>query len=61
MSLKFKNSNGEWVAGQKAIHTSLLDLEGNFQSDNVEGALRELASKKSRSNLEVAEIGRAHV
>ena len=54
MSLKFKNSNGEWVAGQKAIHTSLLDLEGNFQSDNVEGALRELASKKSRSNLEVA-------
>ena len=54
MSLKFKNGNGEWVSGQKAIQTSLLDLEGNFQSDNVEGALRELASKKSRSNIELA-------
>ena len=43
MSLKIKNKNGEWVVDQKAIQTSLLDIEGNFESDNVEGALRELA------------------
>lgn len=43
MSLKIKNSKGEWVVDQKAIQTSLIDLEGNFESENVEGALRELA------------------
>ena len=43
MSLKIKNSKGEWIVDQKAIQTSLLDLEGNFKSKNVEGALRELA------------------
>ena len=53
MSLKIKNSNGEWVVDQKAIQTSLIDLEGNFESDNVEGALRELANQKARSNFEL--------
>jgi hypothetical protein len=45
LSLKIKNKNGEWVVDQKAIQTSLIDLEGNFKSSNVEGALRELAEK----------------
>lgn len=43
MSIKIKNGNGEWIIDQKAIQTSIIDLEGNFESDNVEGALRELA------------------
>ena len=45
MAVKIKNSNGEWVIDQKAIQTSIVDLEGNFASENVEGALRELADK----------------
>ena len=53
MSLKIKNKNGEWVVDQKAIQTSIIDLEGNFESKNVEGALRELASRKSRSTEEL--------
>ena len=53
MSLKIKNSKGEWIVDQKAIQTSLLDLEGNFKSKNVEGALRELATRKTRSSEEL--------
>ena len=53
MSLKIKNKNGEWTVDQKAIQTSILDLEGNFESNNVEGALRELASKKYRASGEL--------
>ena len=53
MSLKIKNKNGEWVVDQKAIQTSIIDLEGNFESDNVEGALRELANSKARSSIEL--------
>ena len=53
MSLKIKNKNGEWIVDQKAIQTSILDLEGNFESNNVEGALRELAAKRTRSNDEL--------
>ena len=49
MSLKIKNSKGDWIVDQKAIQTSLLDLEGNFKSKNVEGALRELAEKTSEA------------
>ena len=50
-NIKIKNSNGQWVETTKAINTKLMDLEGNFESKNVEGALRELAQKnKSRSN-----------
>ena len=36
MSLKIKNKNGEWTVDQKAIQTSILDLERNFESNNVE-------------------------
>ena len=54
MPLKIKNKNGEWVVDQKAIHTTIMDVEGNFESDNVEGALRELAQRqKSRTNPEL--------
>ena len=53
MSLKIKSKSGEWVVDQKAIQTSILDLEGNFESKNVEGALRELASKKHRASDEL--------
>ena len=53
LSLKIKNNKGEWIVDQKAIQTSILDIEGNFESDNVEGALRELANKKARSSLEL--------
>ena len=50
MAVKIKNSNGEWVIDQKAIQTSIVDLEGNFESENVEGALRELANKIKQLN-----------
>ena len=45
MAIKIKNSKGEWVVAQKAIETSIIDLNNNFESTNVEGALRELAKK----------------
>lgn len=45
MAIKRKNSNNEWIVDQNAIETSVIDLEGNFKSNNVEGALRELANK----------------
>ena len=53
MAIKIKNSNGEWVVDQKAIETSIIDLNSNFESTNVEGALRELAAKKTRSTDEL--------
>ena len=49
MAIKIKNSNGEWVVDQKAIETSIIDLNNNFESTNVEGALRELAKKCSNN------------
>ncbi len=49
MAIKIKNSNGEWVVAQKAIETSIIDLNNNFESTNVEGALRELAKKCSNN------------
>ena len=48
MGLKIKNKYGEWT-GNKAIQTSILDLEGNFESTTVEGALRELAEKTNET------------
>lgn len=52
MAIKRKDSNGNWVLDQQAIETSIIDLEGNFESTNVEGALRELAEQqKSSANL----------
>lgn len=45
MSIRYKDENGNWVTGNKAVETSIVDQSGNFESDNVEGALRELADK----------------
>lgn len=45
MAIKRKNSKGEWIVDQEAVHTTIVDLNGNFESNNVEGALRELAEK----------------
>ena len=50
MAIKIKNSKGEWVVDQKAIETSIIDLNNNFESTNVEGALRELAKEKCGDN-----------
>ena len=55
MAIKRKNSNGEWIIDQQAIETSIIDVEGNFESDNVEGALRELAEKQN-SGVDLSEI-----
>jgi hypothetical protein len=45
LAIKRKNSKGEWIVDQRAVDTTIMDLEGNFESSNVEGALRELANK----------------
>ena len=55
MAIKRKNDNGEWIIDQQAIETSIIDVEGNFESDNVEGALRELAEKQN-SGVDLSEI-----
>ena len=52
MAIKIKNSNGEWVVDQRAIETTIVDLMGNFESNNVEGALRELAEKCGDNGIE---------
>lgn len=49
MSIRYKDENGNWVTGNKAIETSIVDQSGNFESDNVEGALRELADKVAKN------------
>ena len=57
MALKIKNEKGEWVIDQKAIQTSIIDAEGNFESDHVEGALRELSDRiKQGEGMEELEI-----
>ncbi len=50
MAIKRRNSNNEWVVDQRAIETSIIDLNNNFESMNVEGALRELAEKTKNSS-----------
>ena len=52
MAIKRKNSKREWVVDQKAIETSIIDLNSNFESNNVEGALRELAEKCGDNGIE---------
>ena len=57
MALKIKNEKGEWVIDQKAIQTSIIDAEGNFESNHVEGALRELSDRiKQGEGMEELEI-----
>ena len=50
MAIRYKDENGNWVTGNKAIETSIVDIEGNFNSSNVEGALRELSDKVNNSS-----------
>lgn len=56
MAIKRKNSNNEWVVDQRAIETTIIDLMGNFESNNVEGALRELAEKSEISDVEYGNV-----
>ena len=49
MAVKY-NKNGEWISTQNAIETSLIDIENNFESNTVEGALSEL-NNKLRTNI----------
>ena len=42
MAIRYKDSNGNWIAGQKAIETQLIDAQGNFVATNVEDALQEI-------------------
>ena len=56
MAIKRKNSNGEWIIDQRAIETTIIDLMGNFESNNVEGALRELAEKSESSDVEYGNV-----
>ena len=54
MAIKIKNSNGEWVVDQRAIETSIIDLNSNFESTNVEGALIELVTRISAIEEDIA-------
>lgn len=52
MAIKYQDENGNWVTEeQTAIETSILDIAGNFESENVEGALRELAEKTANAEV----------
>ena len=52
MAIKYQDENGNWVSEeQTAIETSILDIAGNFESENVEGALRELAEKTANAEV----------
>ena len=52
MAMKDQDENGNWVSEeQTAIETSILDIAGNFESSNVEGALRELAEKTANAEV----------
>lgn len=52
MVIKYQDENGNWVSEeQTAIETTILDIAGNFESENVEGALRELAEKTANAEV----------
>lgn len=55
MAIRYQDENGNWVTGQKAIETKITDQQGNFESDNVEGALRELA-EGVKANADVTKL-----
>ena len=50
-----KETNQYEYVTQNASEVSLLDMEGNFESPNVEGALRELANK-AKNNADIDEL-----
>lgn len=49
MAIKRKNTNNEWIIDQRATETSIVDIGGHFESNNVEGALRELAESQANN------------
>lgn len=52
MAIRYQDENGNWVTEeQTAIETTILDIAGNFESENVEGALRELAEKTANAEV----------
>lgn len=52
MAIRYQDENGNWVSEeQTAIETTILDIAGNFESENVEGALRELAEKTANAEV----------
>ena len=55
LAIRYQDENGNWVTGQKAIETKITDQQGNFESDNVEGALRELANGV-KANADVTKL-----
>ena len=55
MAIRYQDENGNWVTGQKAIETKITDQQGNFESDTVEGALRELA-EGVKANADVTKL-----
>jgi hypothetical protein len=55
LAIRYQDENGNWVTGQKAIETKITDQQGNFESDNVEGALRELA-EGVKANADVTKL-----
>ena len=58
MAIRYKDSNGNWITGQKAIETQLIDAQGNFVATNVEDALQEIkveVDSLSRDMIEVKE------
>lgn len=55
MAIRYQDENGNWVTGQKAIETKITDQQGNFESNNVEGALRELA-EGVKANADVTKL-----
>ena len=59
MSIKRHNpKTNQWEveATNKASAISIMDLKENFESDNVEGALRELGDSKEQSNVNAKQI-----
>ena len=53
---KFNKETGQWevFGSTDAVDIKLADLQGNFTSDNVEGALREASSKLSELTDSIA-------
>ncbi len=52
MAIRYQDENGNWVTEeQTAVETTILDISGNFESSNVEGALRELAEKTANAEV----------
>lgn len=48
---KYENDKWKTRATSDALEVALLDLEGNYESSNVEGALRELGANKRQIDL----------